>query len=548
MAMLRKTHLIIVSAALSYYLAHHWSTYSVKGSYGLTFVAVSVLLLTSRYIYRHILYPKLLSPLRDIPVVPGGTFFNGHGWQILKETTGLPHRRWVHSVKHNGLIRYHYFGNIERVMVASPETLREVLVTRCYDFEKPPLARVNLGRLLGVGVLVAEGDEHKIQRKNLMPAFQYRHIRDLYPVFWEKSKLMVDAVTNEIAEDQRKIQTPGGYSIVNFGDWLSRCTLDIIGLAGMGFDFNAIADPNNELIKTYKNIFNPKGFSVKVFFVLNQVIPTWLFEKLPIKRNLEVVEAASVVRSVSHDLIKHKQTKMAEKPDVIDKDIISVALSSGVFSVENLVDQCMTFLAAGHETTATATSWALLELCRQPSIQARLREEIRTLLPSPSSTVPLTADLVDKLPYLHAVCNEVLRFYSPVPLTRRVAIKDTVVGGHPLPKGTEIIIAPWATNFDSSLWGSDADKFNPDRWMGEKRANTGGAESNFANLTFLHGPRSCIGLGFAKAEFSVLLASIVGSFEFEFGSEEFRGTEAQTGIVARPKGGVTLKMRALDGW
>ena len=546
--MLRKTHLLIASAALSYYLAHHWSTYSVKGSYGLTFAAISVLLLTSRYVFLHILYPKLFSPLRDIPVAPGGTFLNGHGWQILKEPTGIPHRGWVRDVKHSGLIRYHYFGNNERVMAASPETLREVLVTKCYDFEKPALARVNLGRLLGVGVLLAEGEEHRVQRKNLMPAFQYRHIRDLYSVFWDKSKLMVDAVTDAIAEDQRKKQTPGGYSTINFGDWLSRCTLDIIGVAGMGFDFNAIADPDNKLNKTYKNIFNPSGFGVKVFFILNQVVPTWLFEKLPFKRNLEVVEAANLVRSVSRDLIQHKQTKMAEKPDAIDKDIISVALSSGVFSVENLVDQCMTFLAAGHETTATTTSWALLELCRQPSIQARLREEIRTSLPSPSSTVPVTADLVDKLPYLHAVCNEVLRFYAAVPLTRRSAVRDTVIGGHLIPKGTSVVISPWATNFDTSLWGPDADKFNPERWMGEKRANTGGAESNFANLTFLHGPRGCIGLSFAKAEFSVLLASIVGSFEFEFGSEEFRGTEALTGIVARPKGGVQLKMRALNGW
>ena len=212
------------------------------------------------------------------------------------------------------------------------------------------------------------------------------------------------------------------------------------------------------------------------------------------------------------------------------------------------VHQSMTFLAAGHETTATATSWALLTLCKRPDIQKRLREEIRSLLPSPNSSIPLTADLVDKLPYLNAVCSEVLRFHAPVPLTQRIAIRDTMIGGHAIPKGTSILIAPWATNFDASLWGPDADQFNPDRWIGEKRSKNGGAESNFANLTFLHGPRSCIGLGFAKAEFLVLLASIVGRFEFEYGSEKFRGDDIQTGIVARPKGGVHLKMRAVKGW
>ena len=328
--------MVIASALSSYLLVHHQPEYSIWNSIILTFISLAGGLLGIRYLYVHVLYPKLFSPLRDIPAVPGGSFWNGHGWTILKEPTGIPHRRWVNSIKNDGLIVYHYFANNERVMLTSPDTLREVLVTKCYDFEKPALARVNLGRLLGVGVLLAEGDEHKLQRKNLLPAFQYRYIRDLYSVFWEKSGQMLEAVTNEIRKNQIETPTDDGYSVIDFGNWLSRCTLDIIGVAGMGFDFNALADPDNELNRTYKRIFNPAGRSIRLYFLVNQLLPMWIVERLPFKRNMDIVEAANVVQSVSRKLILEKQAKLASNPDSVDKDIIGVALSSGVFNVENL--------------------------------------------------------------------------------------------------------------------------------------------------------------------------------------------------------------------
>ena len=164
----------------------------------------------------------------------------------MRNPTGIPHREWINSVANTGLIRYRYFFNKERVFLTSPKALSEVLVTKNYEFPKSPDARMSLGQLLGFGVLVAEGDEHKHQRKNLMPAFKYHHIHDLYPIFWEKSAEMVEAVTQEIAEGKYPSTTLNGSkaAVVEFADWLSRCTLDIIGLAGMGFDFHAIQDPS----------------------------------------------------------------------------------------------------------------------------------------------------------------------------------------------------------------------------------------------------------------------------------------------------------------
>ncbi|MCJ1484573.1 hypothetical protein MMC06_004744 [Schaereria dolodes] len=261
-----------------------------------------------------------------------------------------------------------------------------------------------------------------------------------------------------------------------------------------------------------------------------------------------MLESSKVIRRTCRQLIRQKQAKLDNKEKRVDVDILSVALESGGFTEDNLVDQLMTFLAAGHETTATATAWAMAMLCQHPEVQTRLRQEIRANLPSiDDNTKSVSAQSIDNLPYLHAFCNEVLRFYAPVPMTRREAAKDTSIQGQFVPKGTSVFLSAYAVNLSTELWGPDATKFNPDRWIGPGRANTGGADSNYSFMTFLHGPRSCIGQAFAKGEYACLVAAIVGRFEMEFEHKDHI-IEIQGGITARPKGGLNLRMRVLEGW
>lgn len=117
----------------------------------------------------------------------------------------------------------------------------EVLVTKNYDFTKPPNFTQGLGRILGIGILLAEGDEHRTQRRNLSPAFSFRHVKDIYPIFWQKSRELVDclavasattdAPSKESTGDAEPQHAPGS---IDVGDWTSRATLDIIGVSGMG--------------------------------------------------------------------------------------------------------------------------------------------------------------------------------------------------------------------------------------------------------------------------------------------------------------------------
>ncbi|KAK3679776.1 hypothetical protein LTR78_000152 [Recurvomyces mirabilis] len=479
-----------------------------------------------------------LARTKDVDSVPfkGGQLFNGHAKLISDERSGSPMHEWINEVPNDGLIRYRMKRNQERVFVTSVKGLAEVLVQRNYDFVKPTRLRYGLGRILGVGLIIAEGDEHKQQRRQLMPAFAHRHVKDLYSIFWSKSAELAQALTTEISDNR---------SVVNIADWLPRATLDIIGVAGLGQDFRAIQNPDNQVCNAYARVFDqspPKGKLAMLKMVVKELLPSLS------KRNDTIAVASQALKQVSRQLIRQKKAER-QVTKSIDKDILSVALDSEAFTEEQLVNQTMTFLAAGHETTATSMTWATLALCRHQDVQAKLREEIRAKLPPPGVTdaSPMTAELLDSLPYLHAVCSEVLRVYPPAGLTKRVAAKDTTILGQYIPKGTNIIISMRAINHSKELWGEDAAEFKPDRWLGVGKAGNGGASSNYSYMTFLHGPRSCIGQSFAKGEFASLLAVLVGCFEMEL-ADPGKEIKIVTGLTSRPKGGLNVRMQRVSGW
>ncbi|KAI9732816.1 MAG: hypothetical protein M1834_003754 [Cirrosporium novae-zelandiae] len=490
----------------------------------------------------------------------GGNFLLGQFLTIAKEPLGRPFKQWGEIVPNNGIVRYQMiFGN-ERIMLTSPQALSEVLVQRPYDFIKTEQVAFALTRLLGVGLLVSEGDVHKKQRKDFMPAFAYRHIKDLYPIFWSKSCELVTKI-EETFQAQTSSSREKGISesnVIEISNFLSRAALDIIGAAGLGRDFHAIADPNTEPNTTYRRLFSQtKG--AQILQLAGFFIPGPLISLLPVQRNNVIIEAVDIIRAWCRLLIEGKRGKLAankkgDKTEKQDVDIIGAALESGHFTDNQLVDQMMTFLAAGHETTSTAGTWAIYYLCLHPEIQSRLRSEIREKLPSPhytnDSAPPMTTQLLDSLSYLHAVCMETLRFQPPIAVTIRKARIDTTIQGHFIPANTHIHMVPYGLNLSCSLWGPDAHSYNPDRWIDPvtgKANSAGGASSNYAFLTFLHGPRSCIGKDFAVAELKALVAAMIGYGQWELADPNWEPT--LTGrITTKPVGGIKVRVKKIEGW
>ncbi|KAL7269806.1 hypothetical protein RUND412_007511 [Rhizina undulata] len=554
------------SALVSYALFRQ----DYASSYVLPFVLSVALQFFGLAIYHLLIYPYFLSPTRHLPgpKVTGWKIL-GHTLEILSNPAGVPQIDWI-KIPNKGLVRFLGPFNQDHIILATPEALKEVLHQKCYSFEKPQLFRDGIGRILGLrGLLFTEHDEHKRQRKIILPAFAHGHIKSIVPIFWKKTRELMEKFDNVIEASSPR---DDGTAVVDVARWISLATLDIIGEAGFGYKFRALESANlegsnmkrgeggSELAYAYRTVFS-QSLQARILTFSQFVFPRWFIQNIPIKRNSDVHECTKIIKKVSLKIIHRKKQELQDRKlsklsaekgadtdtDTSEKDILGVMLQSGNFDApsdeEILRDQMMTFLAAGHETTASATVWALYLLSRPKyhAIQSRLREEIHTTFPLglPES---VTYDEIESMKYMRQVTSEVLRFYPPVGSTMRVSTEDSTVLGEFIPKGTWLNIAPWAINKCAAFWGEDAEEFKPERW-GE---DSGGIDSNYAFMTFLAGPRGCIGAQFSRVEFKCLLAGIVGRYFID----EEKGVEIDTsrGVTARPNGGMPLSFKAVEGW
>lgn len=338
----------------------------------------------------------------------------------------------------------------------------------------------------------------------MMPAFTVPHVRNLTDIFWRKAQEMVQCMGDELRANP---DAP-----INFREYVSRATLDNIGLAGMGHDFQTLQQPDNDLRSHYRKLILDPTRVFSWVGLLSRYFDMRLLMKVPLKKLIEISNSADYLRGITGGAIRQRKEKLVADEDLSKKDIVTVALASGVFEEHHLVDHVMTFLTAGHESTATAFEWTMYELGRRPEMQQRLRAEVHDAL---GTDLAATEDgpRGQNLPYLNAFCNEVLRCYPFSPIIIKVAKRDTTMISHRIPKGTVVIYSAEVTNHDKTLWGPDADVFNPDRWIGEGKANSGGASSNYAMLTFGAGPRNCIGANFARATLECLVAAVMFTFE-----------------------------------
>ena len=201
-----------------------------------------------------------------------------------------------------------------------------------------------------------------------------------------------------------------------------------------------------------------------------------------------------------------------------------------------------------HETTASALTWAAYLLSKHQDIQTTLRDEVIAALGDNPSASPAPADLgntLKQLPYLNGIIHETLRLFPTVPITIREALRDTTVGEHAVPKGTELVVSIWQINRSPEVWGADAEEFRPQRWINAddgKPNRHGGAQSNYDFITFLEGPRSCIGQEFAKAEMRCLLASLVTGFTWDLEMDEAKIVPRGV-ITIKPENGMHLRMK-----
>jgi cytochrome P450 len=191
----------------------------------------------------------------------------------------------------------------------------------------------------------------------------------------------------------------------------------------------------------------------------------------------------------------------------------------------------VTFIGAGHETTANALSWSLYLLSQDERARATIEREVDEVL----GGGPIKPDHLDRLVYTRAVIDEALRLYPPAPYMSRAAIGDDRIGDVHIPAGSMVVIAPYVLHRHRRLWDRP-DVFRPERFLPEER----GRIDRFAYLPFGAGPRVCIGASFSLQEAVIVLATIVRSIRLDL--VEGHEVAPVQRITLRPRGGLPMRL------
>ncbi|RIB21091.1 cytochrome P450 [Gigaspora rosea] len=436
---------------------------------------VAFLAFISYALYKCYIHPFYLSPLRKIPGPPLDNFIIGHYATFLNKEMG--EALSYLAKQYGGIVRYHDLFNKPYLLISDPKIVQQVLINRPYDHPKYFPNREMAKEFIGEGILLAQGDSHKRQRKMMNPSFAFSNVKEMVPTFVQAGHKLKDFWMKQIGDKKEERITITAI--------IPKITLDVIGLVGFNYKFNSTTS-DSELAQAYKTLVNRN--------------PSPLYRAL--EENLS---------NISEKLIADQKNSTVRRKDLLSLLVIANEQLpvDEQLTHEELISQVMTLLIAGHETTSTSLSWTLYFLAKNPDIQDRLRKEVLEVF-TDRNHFP-TFDEIEQLKYLECVFKETLRIIPPAPAMLRYNMKDEIMDGYVVPKNTPLMIAICAIHHDPSIWGDDAEDFNPSRWL-DPEIKSKVTNSNF--IPFGAGPTSCLGLKMAHLELKSILAVIIRNLEF----------------------------------
>jgi cytochrome P450 len=411
-------------------------------------------------------------------------------------------------------------------IVRGAEQVRHVLVGNQDNYVKADVYEL-MRRLLGRGLVTNEGESWQRQRSLVAPMFAQRH---LVPF---AGHMVAAAETSLGTWDER---FAAGETIDAAAE-MTKMTLEVVGRALLGGDVSALdaafsaaaATANHQIGAAGRSPINVVGTRIP------RMTPERAF-KLQFWRWGPHAAAVDLMDVVVEGLIERRAREKADgggeelaggrdelaggrdelagggEPAGGREDLLGLLMAARneetgePMSRVEVRDELMTFIAAGHETTANGLGWMFYLLSEHPAVRDQLMAEVDDVL----GGEPPGADAADRLPWTKACFQETMRLYPPVWHVQRRALQDDVLGGHRVPRGSIVLVSTWTTHRDAAVWPNPAG-FDPRRFLGEAAKS----RPRHAYLPFGGGRRVCVGQGFAMMEGVILAAMIAQRYTLD---------------------------------
>ncbi|THJ17814.1 MAG: cytochrome P450 [Nitrospira sp. CG24B] len=361
-----------------------------------------------------------------------------------------------------------------------PTDVKHVLVTNQDNYRKAPVPPVE-SRIFGQGVLHTEGEIHHRQRRVLLPFFHGNH---------------VTAYTNLITSQAHdRVALWQDETTIDIGQEMAHLTLSVIWRLLFGQDLRSEGETIREAITVGQSLIKLQYDSL-----LASVTPLWV----PIPRHRRFTRGFRMIEARLFQFI-HERRMAAEPHDDVLSLLLSATDTEGrPLSDEEIRDELMTFLLAGHETTTNALTWTWFLLSQDGSVRERLTQELNEVL---GDRLPNAADL-PRLRYMKMIWDESLRLYPPAWTlhTRLAHAQDRLPSGAVLPPGAWVFISPWSLH-RNPRWFADPNRFDPERFSDEAQRT----RPAFTYIPFGAGGRRCLGESFAEMEGLLILATIAST-------------------------------------
>ncbi|SEK43074.1 Cytochrome P450 [Roseovarius nanhaiticus] len=397
-------------------------------------------------------------------------------------------------------------------MVMDPGALRRVLLENEANYPKSIVTKNLLRPAIGESMFIAEGAEWRWQRRAAAPVFSHRNVMNLAPIMTAAAERSAERIAG------------AGNRAVDMAEDMVRTTFDVIADVTFSGDGSFDSDGVHQAIDAYIS----EAGKISLFDILG--LPDW------VPRPGRMVSAGAMrdMKRVADDAVEARRKRGPEGvPDLLDLLLEGEdPETKRRMNTAELRDNLLTFIVAGHETTALTLAWSLYLCAFDARVQDKAREELRRVC----GDGPVTGADVANLPYIRMIADEALRLYPPAAMVSRSALADDTLCGRKISRGDTVIVPIYALHRHHQLWDAP-DAFRPERFETRKDLQ------RYAYLPFGDGPRICIGASFALQEAVIILGTLLNRFRFT--PVTGKAPEPVMILTLRPEGGVWLQAEPL---